>query len=57
MTTPFKVTVAANWTLITSSVTEIDAKVSARRRIDIAAAEQALVTAEKLALRLSLIHI
>ena len=49
--TPFKAAVATNWSLISSSVTEIDAHVSARRRADISAAEQELATIEELALR------
>ena len=49
--TPFKAAVAANWSLKSSSVAEVDAQVSDRRRADLAAAEQALVTGKKLTLR------
>ena len=49
--TMFKTAVAANWSLTSSSVTEIDAQVSARRCADVATAKQALATAEELALR------
>ena len=42
---------AANWLRISSSITEIYAQVLAPSRADIAAAEQALTTADELALR------
>ena len=46
--TPFKAAPAANWPLTTSSITEIDAQVSARHHVDITVAEEALATAEEL---------
>ena len=40
--TLFKAAVAASWSFILSSATDIDAQVSAHHRADIAAAEDAL---------------
>ena len=48
---PLKAAVADNWSLISSSVSEVGAHVSARHRADIAAADQALSSAEEPALR------